>query len=201
MLQNTFRDLRTSIILFVAFSALLGLAYPAAITGIAQVVFEDKADGSILERGGESVGSSLIGQTFAEPHYFHSRPSAAGDGYDASASSGSNLGPTSAALHERVAADLAAIREANGLPADAEIPVDAVTASGSGLDPHITPAYAMLQVRRVAEARGEDEETVRRVVEDYREGSTVWILGEPRVNVLELNLALDEALGSEGNAE
>lgn len=195
MLQDTIRDLRTAVILFVALSALLGLAYPAAITGVAQVAFERQADGSMLERDGQAIGSSLIGQQFASPRYFHSRPSAAGDGYDASASSGSNLGPTSAALNERVAADAAAIREANGLPADAPLPVDAVTASASGLDPHITPAYAMLQARRVAAERGVSEDNVRDLIEQERDDATLFLLGEPRVNVLKLNLALDDAFG------
>jgi K+-transporting ATPase ATPase C chain len=195
MLRSTIQDFRTTVIWFVAFSALLGLAYPAAITGVAQIAFEEKADGSIIEREGAAVGSSLIGQTFTAPQYFHSRPTAAGDGYDGSASSGSNLGPTSAALSERVSTDLAAIREINGLPADAEVPVDAVTASGSGLDPHITPAYAMLQAPRVAAERGLAEADVRELVEEFRDGSTLLVLGEPRVNVLKLNLALDEQFG------
>jgi K+-transporting ATPase ATPase C chain len=195
MLQNTIRDFRTAIILFVAFSVVLGLAYPAAITGIAQVVFERQADGSIIERDGQAVGSSLIGQSFTEPQYFHPRPSAAGEGYDASASSGSNLGPTSADLMDRVATDSAAIREENGLADDAEVPVDAVTASGSGLDPHITPAYAMLQAPRIAAERGVSEEAVRDLIEQNRDDSTFFVLGEPRVNVLELNLALDEEFG------
>lgn len=195
MMQDTIRDFRTAIISFVLLSALLGLAYPAAITGVAQLAFEHEADGSIIERDGEAIGSSLIGQTFSDPRYFHARPSAAGDGYDASASSGSNLGPTSAALHARVAAGIETIRAENGLPGDAEIPVDAVTASGSGLDPHITPAYAMLQARRVASERDVAEADVRQLIEDHRSDSTLFVLGEPRVNVLELNLALDEAFG------
>jgi K+-transporting ATPase ATPase C chain len=195
MLANVYQDLRTTVISFVLLSALLGLAYPAAITGIAQVLFNRQADGSLVERDGQVIGSSLVGQTFTAPHYFHSRPSAAGDGYDGGASSGSNLGPTSAALNERVAADLAAIREINGLAADAEVPVDAVTASASGLDPHITPAYAQLQVARVARERGVSEAQVRALVDDHTDGSTLWVAGEPRVNVLRLNLALDEEFG------
>ncbi len=193
MLQNTFKDLRTTIIAFAAFTVLLGLAYPAAITGIAQVVFPGHADGSLVTRDGEVVGSALVGQNFSGAQYFHPRPSAAGaDGYDAGASSGSNLGPSSQALADRVAADVARIREEEGLPADAEIPVDAVTASASGLDPHISPAYADLQVARVARERGLSEDVVRDLVQKYTDGSTLWLLGEPRVNVLKLNLALDE---------
>jgi K+-transporting ATPase ATPase C chain len=195
MLSNIYQDLRTTVIAFVAFSALLGLAYPAAITGIAQVVFERQADGSLIQRDGQAVGSSLVGQTFAAPHYFHGRPSASG--YETGISSGSNLGPASEALADRVATDAQAIRDENGLAEDAELPVDAVTASGSGLDPHITPAYAELQVARIAQARGEAEDTVRRVVDDFTDGSSLGVLGEARVNVLKLNLALDVRLGPE----
>lgn len=194
-MSNTIRDLRTTLLWFVAFSALLGLAYPSAITGIAQLAFERQADGSIIQRDGAAVGSSLVGQAFAEPQYFHSRPSGAGAGYDGGASSGSNLGPTSATLLERVAADAITIRDENGLGSDASLPVDSVTASGSGLDPHITPAYAMVQIRRVAAARGVAETDVQELVDEYRDDATLWVMGEARVNVLELNLALDERFG------
>jgi K+-transporting ATPase ATPase C chain len=193
MLANVYKDLRTTIISFVLLSALLGLAYPAAITGIAQVLFNRQADGSLVERDGQVVGSSLVGQTFAGPQYFHSRPSASG--YETGVSSGSNLGPSSQALADRVAADAQTIREENGLDPNAELPVDAVTASGSGLDPHITPANAELQVARVARERGVSEDEVRTLVDDNTDGSTLWVMGESRVNVLRLNLALDDAFG------
>jgi K+-transporting ATPase ATPase C chain len=194
MVRNTLVDFRTGIIALVAFTVLTGLVYPYAITGIAQGVFNRQANGSLVKVEGEAVGSSLVGQTFTGPQYFHSRPSAAGeDGYDASASTGSNLGPSSQDLADRVEADVARIREEEGLAPDAEIPVDAVTASASGLDPHISPAYAELQVARVAEQRGMTEDDVRALVDKHTDGSTLGVLGEPRVNVLRLNLALDEA--------
>lgn len=193
MLRTTFTDLRTAIVSFAVLSVLTGLAYPFAITGIAQSLFPGRADGSFIERDSEIVGSALVGQNFDGAGYFHPRPSAAGaDGYDAGASSGSNLGPSSQALADRVAADAARIREENGLAPDAELPVDAVTASGSGLDPHISPAYAMLQVARIARARGLPEGRVRDLVDEQTEGALLFIIGSPRVNVLKLNLALDE---------
>jgi K+-transporting ATPase ATPase C chain len=164
------------------------------MTGIAEGVFPHKANGSLIERDGAVVGSELIGQQFTGPEYFHGRPSAAGDGYDAAASSGSNLGPTSAALVERVESDAAAVRAENDLADDAPIPVDAVTASASGLDPHISPAYAHLQIPRVAAERDMSQEDVQRLVE---ENTGNGLLGEPRVNVLGLNLALDEADGGQ----
>lgn len=193
MLANTYRDLRTAIIALVAFSVLCGLAYPFAITGIAQVAFPGHAGGSLITVDGQVMGSSLVGQKFDGPQYFHPRPSTGG--YESGVSGGSNLGPSSRALNDRVAADAAAIREANDLSAGADVPVDAVTASASGLDPHITPAYANLQVARVARERGVSEDDVRALVDSYTDGSTLWVIGESRVNVLKLNLALDAAFG------
>ena len=193
------KQLRPAIVMILLFTAVLGIAYPLAMTGIAQVAFPDRADGSLIKEGDTVVGSSLIGQSFVDPEtgytlegYFRSRPSAAGDSYNAAASSGSNLGPTNQVLIDRVTAESAIIREENGLSADAPLPVDLVTSSASGLDPHISPAAAELQVARVAEQRDLPEEQVRELVADHTEGRTLWFMGEPRVNVLELNLALDE---------
>jgi K+-transporting ATPase ATPase C chain len=193
MAKTLVADFRAAIISMVFFTVLCGAAYPLVMTGFAQVAFPGKADGSIVERDGEAVGSALVGQNFSGPEYFHPRPSAAGaDGYDGGASSGSNLGPSSQALIDRVTESLATIREENGLAANAPVPVDAVTASGSGLDPHISPAYAELQVARVAKERQMTVDAVRSLVSQYTEGSTLFVMGEPRVNVLLLNLALDE---------
>jgi K+-transporting ATPase ATPase C chain len=194
MARTLVTDFRAAIISMVFFTVLCGLAYPLLITGIGQAAFPRQANGSLVKVDGEAVGSSLVGQNFSGPEYFHPRPSGAGaDGYDGGASSGSNLGPSSQALVDRVTESLATIREENNLSSSASVPVDAVTASGSGLDPHISPAYAELQIPRVAEERGLSEDAVRALVKKHTDGSTFLVLGEPRVNVLRLNIALDEA--------
>jgi K+-transporting ATPase ATPase C chain len=194
MTKALIADFRTALISMALFTVLCGIAYPLLMTGFAQAVFPRQANGSLVELNGEAVGSSLVGQDFSDPTYFHPRPSAAGtDGYDGGASSGSNLGPSSQALIDRVAESLAQVRSENGLAADAPVPVDAVTASASGLDPHISPAYAELQVPRVARERGMSEAVVRDLVARHTDGPTLLVMGEPRVNVFLLNLSLDEA--------
>lgn len=185
--------LRPAIVLLLLFTALLGIAYPFAILGVGQILFPAQANGSLIEENGKVVGSSLIGQAFTSPAYFNTRPSAAGDGYDASASSGSNLGPTSQALVDRTKESVAAAREAG---ISGPIPADMLTASGSGLDPHLSPAAALAQVERVARTRGFDPSAVRALVERATEKPALGILGEPRVNVLLLNRQLDR-MGAE----
>ncbi|WP_203580935.1 K(+)-transporting ATPase subunit C [Microbacterium hibisci] len=199
--RSTVRTTGVALRAMIVFTLVLGVGYTALVTGIGQLAFPWQANGSLVrDNAGETVGSSLIGQSFTDasgaalPGYFQSRPSAAGDGYDAGASSGSNLGPENADLVSTIEERKAAIAEREGV-GPSEIPADAVTASGSGLDPHISPANALLQAPRVAQARGLDESEVRTLVKAHIEQRDLGYLGEPRVNVVRLNLALD-ALGS-----
>ena len=184
------KNLLTAVLMTIVTTVLLGLVYPLVITGLAQVIFPDKANGQLIRRAdGAVIGSRLIGQPFTSPGYFHSRPSAAGaNGYDAGASSGSNLGPTNRKLIDRVNTDVARLQAENpGTP----VPIDLVTTSASGLDPHISPAAAEFQIPRVASERGLSELELRSIVSAHTEGRQLGFLGEPRVNVLELNLDLD----------
>jgi potassium-transporting ATPase KdpC subunit len=186
-------QLVTAVRMTVVLTVLTGLIYPAAVTGAAHVLFPFRAHGSLVRRSGAVVGSELIGQNFARPEYFHSRPSAAGPvGYDAAASSGSNLGPTSRKLADRVRDDVARYRAENDY--QGAVPADAVTTSASGLDPHISPANAAIQAKRVAAARGVPLDRVARLVQRWTERPWLGLFGEPRVNVLRLNLALDDEL-------
>lgn len=177
----------------VVLTVLCGLVFPLAVTGVAQAAFRDRADGSLIERDGEVVGSSLIGQQFSAPEYFHPRPSAAGAGYDGAASSGSNLGPTNPDYLATVAERIEEYRRTNRLSPEVDVPADAVQASGSGLDPQISIANARLQAPRVAEERNLDLDDVLRLVDAHTQARPLGILGDPGVNVLELNLALDRA--------
>jgi K+-transporting ATPase ATPase C chain len=185
------RQLVPALLAFLVLTVLTGLAYPLAMTGVAQVAFPNRADGSLIKRDGKVVGSRLIGQNFAAVHYFHPRPSAAGDGYDAMSSSASNLGPSNPALIAEVRKRMTEYRNENDLSAGTAVPADAVTASGSGLDPHISKANALLQAPRVARARGLSLADVLTLVNTHTDGRSLGFLGEPGVNVLELNLALD----------
>lgn len=180
------------LIVFSLFAVLTGLAYPLFMTGFAQLAFNNKANGSIIKQDGRTVGSELIGQSFTGPDYFHGRPSAAGtNGYDATASGASNLGPTNPKLTELISQRAAEVRKENGLPADAKVPADLVEASASGLDPDIGPESTMLQVKRVARARNLPEAVVLELVKSHIRDRQLSVLGETTVNVLELNLALD----------
>jgi K+-transporting ATPase ATPase C chain len=183
------RNLITAVLYTVVTTVIFGLVYPFVVTGIAQVLFKDKANGQLLQRNGQLVGSLIIGQPFTSPGYFHSRPSAAGNGYDAANSSGSNYAPTNKKLIDRVAGDVAALQLDHP---NTEVPIDLVTTSGSGLDPDITPAAAEFQVTRIAHERSLSEDAVRRLIGQHTLGRQLGFLGEPRVNVLELNLDLDQ---------
>ena len=183
--------LKTGLRMIVVMTVLTGLVYPVVVTGLAQVIFPAKAHGSLIETDGKIVGSKLIGQGFAKPEYFHPRPSAAGSGYDAGASSGSNYGPTNQKLIDRVKESVAQYRAENP-DYTGDIPADAVTTSASGLDPHISPENAAIQVGRVAKAREASLGAVQALVDQWTEHPWLGFIGEPRVNVLQLNLELDE---------
>lgn len=182
------RNLITAVLMTVATTILLGIIYPLVVTGLAQVLFKEKANGQLIVRNGQVVGSRIIGQAFAGPAYFHSRPSSAGTGYDAANSNGSQLGPTNHALIDRVKGDVA---NAQSDHPGQLVPVDLVTTSASGLDPDITPAAAEYQVSRIAKERGASEDQIRRLVAQHTEQRQFGFLGESRVNVLQLNLDLD----------
>jgi potassium-transporting ATPase KdpC subunit len=198
------RELRPALVLLAALTVITGLAYPLAMTGIAQVLFPHQANGSLIERGGIVVGSILIGQLFTEENYFHGRPSATNKPdpndpgktvdapYNAANSMGSNLGPTNKVLIDRVKGEVDKLKQQNP---SAPVPIDLVTTTGSGLDPHISPAAAFYQVARIAKARDMPEDRLRQLVNQHIEGRVLGVLGEPRVNVLALNLALDRAAG------
>ena len=188
--MNLAKNLIIAVLMTIVTTLLLGVVYPLVVTGLAQALFPDKANGQLIERNGKTVGSRIIGQAFSSPGYFRSRPSAAGTGYDAANSSGTNLGPTNKKLVDAVKAAVDAAKLENpGTP----VPIDLVTSSASGLDPHISPAAAAFQVPRVARQRGVATEEIQRLIAAHTEGRQLGFLGEPVVNVLQLNLSLDES--------
>ena len=188
------KNLVTAVLMTIVTTILLGVVYPLVVTALAQVMFRDKANGQLIQKDGKTIGSRLIGQAFTGPGYFHSRPSAAGNGYDAANSNGSQYSPTNQKLIDRVKQDMASAQADNP---DKPVPVDLVTTSASGLDPDITPAAADFQVARVARERHMSEDAVRQLIVKHTEGRQLGFLGEPRVNVLELNLGLDASAGRE----
>jgi potassium-transporting ATPase KdpC subunit len=187
--MNLTRNLITAVLMTLVTTLLLGVAYPLVVTGLAQVLFSNKANGQLIERGGKIIGSRIIGQAFSSPGYFRSRPSAAGTGYDAANSGGTNLGPTNKKLIDAVRAAVEAAKDENP---STPVPIDLVTSSASGLDPHLSPAAALFQVPRIARERGVPEGEIGQLVQAHIQGRQLGFLGEPVVNVLELNLALDE---------
>jgi potassium-transporting ATPase KdpC subunit len=192
------KNLATAVLMTIATTALLGIIYPLMVTALAQFLFPRKANGQLIEVNGKVVGSRIIGQAFSGPNYFHSRPSAAGTGYDAISSNGSQWGPTNHQLIDRVKGDVATAQAENpGMP----VPIDLVTTSASGLDSDITPAAAAFQLPRVSKARGINEEELRRIIAKHTDGRQLGFLGEPRVNVLELNLELDRQFPSTKHAK
>ncbi|HEY1083772.1 MAG TPA: K(+)-transporting ATPase subunit C [Prosthecobacter sp.] len=191
-MKNLLQEIRPALVSTIILASITCAAYPLAVTGIGQTLFPNQASGSLLhDRDGKVIGSSLIGQNFTADRYFHPRPSVAGSGYDASSSGGSNLGPTSQKLHDQIQERIAAYRKTNGVPDDVPVPADAVTASASGLDPHISPANARLQADRVARARNFPVNQVTDLLASLVEPPDLGFLGEARINVLRLNLALD----------
>ena len=190
------QNLKIAILMTIVTTVLLGIIYPLVVTGLAQVIFHDKANGQLITQNGQIVGSRIIGQGFSGPGYLHSRPSAAGNGYDAANSAGTNLGPTNQKLIDRVDSDVAQLQAQNpGQP----VPVDLITTSASGLDPEVTPAAAQFQVSRIAQERGISQEQVQQTMAKYTSRRQWGFLGEPRVNVLEVNLALDQISHSAQN--
>ena len=189
--MNLLKHIYPAVALTIVLTVLVGIIYPFVMTGLSELLFKEKARGSLIEKEGKVIGSRLIGQPFKSAGYFHPRPSAAGSGYDATASGGTNLGPTSKQLFEEQVRGRA--KQLGAESPNTQIPVDLITSSGSGLDPHISPAAAEFQIQRVARERRMSEDEVRSLVRKHTEGREFGVLGEPRVNVLELNLALDEA--------